>query len=777
MTTRITIPICRARLALVIALAALLVPGQGEGATRRAVLVGINTYRPAGALADEKGPLTGRGVWTDLRGSLNDLRAIREILQTIYRFPPANIRVLEESEATRACILAAIREMLIAPTSPGDTCVFYYAGHGSQVFNSRSTKRDRKDATLVPADSSAGAWDIRDKELARLFNDVIDRGGRLTVLVDACHSGSITRGEPPGLARWLPADPRDVAALGPEQPDSRPPPGERDGGAVVFSATQDDQLAYEVRDATGLPHGAFSLALARALREGAGLSANGVYLRTMALMELDGLPQDPVLAGPRARLIQPIFGELDHAATPGLMAPVISVGNGGSVVLGAGYADGVVPGCEFVRLDGVPARLRVSVVKTLSASVAEVVEGRAATLRQGDLFRLDRWVGNSDVTLRVWVPPALNAADDVLNHGAITNRTAGTGRVRFVDDPTEESPTHELAWNGQAWALLCPGGQTRTLGPRLSGEIVQTALKDELNPKVFVNVPPTPSLANRLGRSAFEQQPLVVGAASRREAHYVLAGRRSGGCLQYAWVQPRATEQGLRANALPARTDWVDVPDPAGDGADAARRLAEFARRIAAARAWLALDAPPDAGYFPYQLALRHVESGRTVSAGSVTQGDVYRPLLLLTAPSSVRVVDRRYVYAFVVDSFGKRTLLFPPPGHGNVENHLPYEGGVPRPAELVVGTPFRIGQPLGMDTYVLLTTRDPIPVPELVLDGEGARTRSAEALTVPADGLTRLLLAVGDPTRGRPPTSVYWSIQRLGIISVARSLPDASQP
>ncbi|MBI4861051.1 MAG: caspase family protein, partial [Candidatus Riflebacteria bacterium] len=274
-----------------IALVALLLTAQAStlaAATARALLIGINEYEQPGApaapgatgagstvLEDRPSPTRGgpgqtgstdtrvvsswspgRGAWTNLDGAVNDATAFAEILVSRYGFGRSDVRVLLNGDATRKRILAEIQTWLLDPAKAGDTCVFFYAGHGSQVTNSLSPETDRRDETLVPVDSWTGAMDVRDKELARLFNRLLDKKVTLTAILDSCHSGSIARGFPaPGKTRYLAPDPRDARDAG----DKGPSPEQR--GALILSAAQDDQVAGEQRDARGDPHGRFSAAL------------------------------------------------------------------------------------------------------------------------------------------------------------------------------------------------------------------------------------------------------------------------------------------------------------------------------------------------------------------------------------------------------------------------------------------------------------------------------------------------------------------------------------
>jgi hypothetical protein len=129
------------------------------------------------------------------------------------------------------------------------------------------------------------------------------------------------------------------------------------------------------------------------------------------------------------------------------------------------------------------------------------------------------------------------------------------------------------------------------------------------------------------------------------------------------------------------------------------------------------------------------------------------------------RGVEKRYVYVFSLDSFGNSTLLFPLKAQGVVENRVPID--TPPPAEIPLGTRFEIGPPFGVDTYILLTTREPISEPE-VLEYQGIRTRGKE----PETPLGRLLYRIGSETRGQKLlTPVDWSIAALSLKSMPKHL------
>ena len=312
---------------IVLKVSLVVIPTVSQADTRRALLVGIDQYvsqeskespptvtkTSSGSTGTASGAkLPGRSGWRNLRGAVNDVEAMQKVLKK-YGFTDENILVLKNGDATRDGILTAIRRHLIEPATPGDVHVFFYAGHGSQVVNSQSSELDKKDETIVPVDAQKGeavgeSRDIRDKELRRLFNDIIDKGAVLTVFFDSCYSGSIARGltrEEEG--RFLPPDPRDVArGTDTEAPDPRLAPEAR--GALVFSAAQDFTVAHEETDETlnNKPYGAFTLALLKVLGTVSPQeSAESIFLRTKALIRK---AQEPVLAGLPERRQKPLFG-------------------------------------------------------------------------------------------------------------------------------------------------------------------------------------------------------------------------------------------------------------------------------------------------------------------------------------------------------------------------------------------------------------------------------------------------------------------------------------
>jgi len=742
---------------VVLALLALLIgsalASAATAATRRALLVGINEY------ADGS---DGDARWTDLRGSRNDVEAMRAILVSRFGFAASDVRVLTDGAATRDAILAGLRDQLVEPAQPGDVSVFFYAGHGSQVRNPDSSERDGLDETIVPADSNRGAPDIRDKELRALFNDALDRGARMIAVFDSCNSGSITRaGAPGGRSRYLPPATGSRAAFTPGADDPRPPPEQR--GALIFSAAGDDQEARETLDDSGHVRGAFSLALTQALRATPGdETAERIYRRTAALLSASQVGQVPVLAAAPEWRRRPLLaaGEARSAGAP--LAAVVSV-DGRTALLDGGVASGLNPGAELVGAgsasDGL--RLRVESSSGVSRAHAVLVAGELGALRPGALFQLDRWAAPKRAALRVAIDAA--PADENASRSAQTmlGELRGLPELGWVDDPSVTTPSHRMLFQAGGWRLHGPGGQQHALGLSPSAIAVRSAVAERPGAptRLFASLPPTLELAEELRARTRESSGVTL--VEDGSAHYRLVGRMDGAGASYAWIGGDTSLLG----ALPARSDWQPFPVRAGGALDLASALEESALRIAQVRAWLTLDAPPDAGDFPYHLALRAPGSGQLLMGGAVFEGDEYQLVLERAGAAGSAAAARRYVYVFAIDGGGRRALLFPPAASGNVENRFPVARGPDGAAPQVIPlgtTTLRIAPPFGTDTLVMVSSETPLADPA-VLEGAPVRTRGTAST---GGGLDALLGSVGElfglaPTAPTPPT---WSLDRLTL-------------
>ena len=233
-----------------------------------------------------------------LQGAVNDARDIADALKTAGA---RDVRLLVDDDATRSRIMTAWKD-LIATTSPTDTLVLTYAGHGGQEPERvPGNEADGKDEVLLLtgfAVKGAGTAErIADDELALMLKEAEPR--RVIFVADACHSGTMTRAfdtRAGGLGTR-------AATYGPIEDDELPLPTDKALEAekeelpnvTFFAAVPENELAPEVM-IDNHPRGALSWAFARALRGGADRDGDGVlskgelesFIRETVRMKLEG---------------------------------------------------------------------------------------------------------------------------------------------------------------------------------------------------------------------------------------------------------------------------------------------------------------------------------------------------------------------------------------------------------------------------------------------------------------------------------------------------------
>ncbi len=141
---------------------------------------------------------------------------------------------------------------------------------------------------------AARRYDVRDREMSRIFNAALDKGIHVTAIFDSCHSGGISRGIGPRyIERTLAYDPAWTSArhrtlLPQRRSQTGANPTHSMNSALVFSAAQQDQTAKEMppADKAAEPHGAFTAALIEALQVmPASTPASLIYQRVKAVLE------------------------------------------------------------------------------------------------------------------------------------------------------------------------------------------------------------------------------------------------------------------------------------------------------------------------------------------------------------------------------------------------------------------------------------------------------------------------------------------------------------
>lgn len=346
--------------------------------TRRihALIVGIDRYR----YSDARVP---GAVFSDLRGAVGDALRFKQALAELYGVdvdvPAAGAcdssnaftTTLTNDCATRARILEALGQR-IDTLRPGDTLLFYFAGHGSRYSDDEARDQDTGyNGTLLPADARSpdGApGDIFDVELKVLKDRATAAGLYFVSVFDSCNSATATRAGAAGLSRSAPA----LAGATPPVPEAMPRGAASGGGYWVhLAAAQDGEEAQETGGgAVGARAGVFTTALIDTLRMPGMRDAtfgdliHEVRLRVAARGHV---AQTPSAEG----ALTAVFGARSRTA---VLYDVTQAG--GKATLQAGVTGGITLGSRFAlyasQADAVARRASISTatVSSVDATTA-----------------------------------------------------------------------------------------------------------------------------------------------------------------------------------------------------------------------------------------------------------------------------------------------------------------------------------------------------------------------------------------------------------------------
>ncbi|XWS74599.1 hypothetical protein CRYUN_Cryun01aG0012400 [Craigia yunnanensis] len=126
----------------------------------------------------------------ELHGCINDVVAMRDVLQERFGFNPSHVQLLIDAPGslvmpTGANIKAALNK-IVNQAEAGDVLFFHYSGHGTRIPSLKPGHPFRQDEAIVPCDFNL----ITDVDFRQLVNR-LPKGASLTILSDSCHSGGL----------------------------------------------------------------------------------------------------------------------------------------------------------------------------------------------------------------------------------------------------------------------------------------------------------------------------------------------------------------------------------------------------------------------------------------------------------------------------------------------------------------------------------------------------------------------------------------------------------
>ena len=269
--------------------------------TKKAVCVGINDY-----------PYDG----SDLNGCINDAHAWADLLVSHFDFAESDVKLLIDSQATKAVVMAELRAMLTGAKS-GDVMVFTNSSHGTYIADT-SGDEPTYDEAICPYDCADNL--LVDDDLRELFTNLA-KGVHLTVISDSCFSGTVTRA---ALSEIIPGlktpDDRRVRFLNPAlrgqavlenpwkaKPKSKEKYPESNMKEILLSGCSDKEYSYDALIG-GTYHGAMTYFALQAIQTAEyKITLQQLYTRVNFLLDDAGYPQHPQLEGRIANKKRLIF--------------------------------------------------------------------------------------------------------------------------------------------------------------------------------------------------------------------------------------------------------------------------------------------------------------------------------------------------------------------------------------------------------------------------------------------------------------------------------------
>ncbi|KAI9776675.1 MAG: hypothetical protein M1816_005153 [Peltula sp. TS41687] len=206
----------------------------------------------------------------------------------------------------------------ITHAAPSGAFVYvHYSGHGARKPTAASEyqENDGSDAALVLFDTDKGERYLKGIELASLFDDMVIKGIRHTVVLDCCYSGGVSRGNI--RIRGVPWDDVTASAFLTDKlklslPSEPAKTVSRDAftnqhwlltprGYTLMAACGPDEMAHESSGIDGRQNGAFSYQFLNALRfaseNGYKVTYGSIYRWLCAKLHHSSSRQHPILFG------------------------------------------------------------------------------------------------------------------------------------------------------------------------------------------------------------------------------------------------------------------------------------------------------------------------------------------------------------------------------------------------------------------------------------------------------------------------------------------------
>ncbi|HEX3846994.1 MAG TPA: DUF4384 domain-containing protein [Steroidobacteraceae bacterium] len=478
-----------------------------------------------------------------LLGPPLDLDSMQHALTEHWAFKAADVVTLKDESATHARILSEIAG-LEQRSSPGDTLLIYFSGHGTSANdNGNNFALPYDTGAWVPYDLDYSSTEGAQRTLIVGHRDLLprlqrlDQSGRWVVVIsDSCYSGQVVRsfGETHSRSRFLPLNMRDLGVAKVDAPPPpigvRPPPTPYPYQHVILLSGASDsetgadistpQALLQAPTLDGQFHGAFTDAFLRLL-DGQLLPGTFNYSQgrdaLTAFLEHHKFAQHPQLLPAIAEDPQDV---------------------GSRPFLGMSAASAAAPAAPpqrdttlHVHIEGVPPGLRAQVAALKGVTLVER-EADLTLKAQGAQVQITGPAGDpivtapaTDATLikrvaaQAWLNRALPAASEALGLRAETDPgSRGNTYVQcesFAVEVRLEKPAYVMVLDLDSQGNLSVLYPTSAAERKLVASGVPTAIPGT-NPKDRILVVP-PFGIDQMAVIAFEREPAFFAGLTGAE--------------------------------------------------------------------------------------------------------------------------------------------------------------------------------------------------------------------------------------------------------------------
>lgn len=248
--------------------------------------------------------------------ALNTDKDVELIKTTLINrgFDEKYIFILRNEQVSKKNLIKIFRTKLIEIAEPGDIVVFHFSGHGQQVMDANDDEADGYDESLV-CYSAWPMWDLTeykgeehflDDDLNKLLKEIrikIGKKGSVLAVIDACYSGTMSRGNETIRGNFNAIAPNDyspvpMAKTAVSSGIEIETGNEQMSPFILFSASKQDEVNYETRTEDGECVGSLSYAFAKSLnRKSKVKTYRGLFDLIKTYMAISSPHQTPLAEG------------------------------------------------------------------------------------------------------------------------------------------------------------------------------------------------------------------------------------------------------------------------------------------------------------------------------------------------------------------------------------------------------------------------------------------------------------------------------------------------